>query len=80
MTPEQKAREHIDYQLTQAGWLVQDRREMNITAGSGVAIRDFPLATGHADYMLYVDARSIGVIEAKPKGHTLTGVEIQSGK
>jgi type I restriction enzyme, R subunit len=80
MTPEQKAREHIDHQLTLAGWLVQDRRQMNITAGPGVAIREFSLATGHADYMLYVDARAIGVVVAKPKGHTLTGVETQSGK
>ncbi len=26
------------------------------------------------------DAKAIGVVEAKPKGHTLTGVETQSGK
>ncbi len=53
---------------------------MNITACLGVAIREFSLVTGHADYMLYVDAKAIGVVEAKPKGHTLTGVETQSGK
>jgi type I restriction enzyme R subunit len=80
MTPEQKARKQIDRQLEQAGWLVQDRRQMNITAGPGVAVREFPLASGYADYMLYVDAKAIGVVEAKPKGHTLTGVETQSGK
>jgi type I restriction enzyme, R subunit len=80
MTPEQKARHHIDRQLDQAGWIVQDYRQMNITAGLGVAVREFPLTTGHADYMLYADAKVIGVVEAKPKGHTLTGVETQSGK
>jgi type I restriction enzyme R subunit len=80
MTPEQKARQQIDVQLDKAGWLVQDRRQMNITAGTGVAIREFPLASGYADYMLYADAKAIGVVEAKPKGHTLTGVETQSGK
>ena len=53
---------------------------MNISAGLGVAVREFPLTTGDADYMLYADARAIGVVEAKPKGHTLTGVETQSGK
>ncbi len=79
MTPEQKARQQIDRQLEQAGWIVQDYR-MNITAGLGVAVREFPLTTGHADYMLYADAMAIGVVEAKPKGHTLTGVETQSGK
>ncbi len=80
MTPEQKSRQQIDRQLEQAGWIVQDYRQMNISAGLGVAVREFPLTTGHADYMLYADAKAIGVVEAKPKGHTLTGVETQSGK
>lgn len=80
MTPEQKARQQIDRQLEQAGWTVQDYRAMNISAGLGVAVREFPLTTGDADYMLYADAKAIGVVEAKPKGHTLTGVETQSGK
>ena len=80
MTPEQKSRQQIDRQLEQAGWIVQDYRQMNISAGVGVAVREFPLNTGHADYMLYADARAIGVVEAKPRGHTLTGVETQSGK
>src|SRR3954468_17854365 len=80
MTPEQKARQHIDRQLEQAGWIVQDYRQMNISAGLGVAVREFALTSGFADYMLYADAKAIGVVEAKPKGHTLTGVETQSGK
>jgi type I restriction enzyme R subunit len=80
MSPEQKARLQIDRQLDQAGWIVQDYRQMNISAGLAVAVREFPLSTGQADYMLYADGKAIGVIEAKPKGHTLTGVETQSGK
>jgi len=80
MTPEQKSRQQIDRQLEQAGWIVQDYRQMNISAGLGVAVREFPLTTGDADYMLYADAKAIGVVEAKPKGHTLSGVETQSGK
>lgn len=80
MTPEQKSRQQIDRQLEQAGWIVQDYRQMNISAGLGVAVREFPLTTGDADYMLYADAKAIGVVEAKPKGHTLTGVETQSGE
>jgi type I restriction enzyme R subunit len=79
-TPEQKARQQIDRQLEQAGWVVQDYRQMNISAGLGVAVREFPLTTGDADYMLYADAKAIGVVEAKPEGHPLTGVEIQSKK
>jgi len=80
MTPEQKARQNIDQQLEAAGWVVQDYRDIHISAGLGVAVREFPLKTGSADYLLYVDATIIGVIEAKPEGHTLTGVETQSSK
>ncbi len=35
---------------------------------------------GFADYLLYVDGRAAGVIEAKKEGVTLTGVETQSDK
>jgi type I restriction enzyme, R subunit len=80
MPPEAKARLAIDQQLAAAGWVVQDYREMDIGAALGVAIREFPLATGEADYLLYADARAIGAVEAKLQGHTLTGVETQSAK
>ncbi len=81
-TPEQEARTKIDEMLTQAGWLVQDMKQVNLHIGRGVAIREFPLKPGHgeADYLLYVDGQAAGVVEAKPAGHTLTGVEIQSDK
>jgi type I restriction enzyme R subunit len=47
-----------------------------------VAIREFPLNPGHgfADYLLYVDGKAAGVIEAKKQGATLTGVEVQSAR
>ena len=80
MTPEQKSRKQIDRQLEQAGWIVQDYRQMNISAGLGVAVREFPLTTGFADYMLYADAKAIGVVEAKPDGFGLIGVSEQSSK
>ena len=80
MTPEQRARQQIDRQLTLAGWLVQDYPTMDISAGLGVAVREFPLRGGFADYLLYADGRVVGVVEAKPEGHTLTGVETQSAK
>ncbi len=53
---------------------------MNISAAQGVAVREFPMLTGEADYLLYVGGKAIGVIEAKPKGHPLIGVETQSAK
>lgn len=78
MTPEQKARQRIDQLLTQSGWVVQDYADIDISGA--VAVREFPLKTGHADYMLYGDGKAIGVVEAKPEGHPLTGVEVQSAK
>ena len=82
MTPEQKARIQIDNLLEQAGWAVQDAGSVNLSAARGVAVREFGLKPGHgtADYLLYVDGKAAGVVEAKPVGHTLTGVETQSGK
>ena len=64
------------------GWAVQDRAALNPYAARGVAVREFPLRHGHgaADYLLYLDGRAAGVVEAKPTGYTLTGVEAQSGK
>lgn len=80
-TPEQKAREEIDAELTAAGWLLQSRNEIDLSAGRGIAVREFPMKTGHgfADYLLYVDRRAIGAVEAKAEG-TLTGVEAQTEK
>ncbi len=46
----------------------------------GVVIREFPLSTGSADYMFFVDRKAVGVIEAKAEGTTLSGVVSQSGK
>ena len=80
MTAEQKVRQIIDRLLTESGWIVQDRAAMNIAAGLGVAVREFPLQSGPVDYLLYADGKVIGVVEAKPQGRTLTGVEIQSAK
>jgi len=80
--PEAQARVDIDRQLTACGWVVQRYRKMNLGAGPGVAVREFPMAEGHgdADYLLFVDRKAVGVIEAKKKGSTLTGVEWQSAK
>ena len=50
MTPEQKAREAIDQRLIQAGWILQDMRQLNPMAGPGVAVREFPTSTGPVDY------------------------------
>ncbi len=80
--PEDMAREQIDRMLELSGWAVQDAKAVNLYAKQGVAIREFELKPGFgtADYLLYVDGKAAGVIEAKKAGATLTGVEIQSAK
>ena len=80
MPSEQEARGEIDRLLTAAGWRVQDAGAANILAARGVAIREFELKGGHgtADYMLYIDGKAAGVLEAKKEGVTLSGVETQS--
>ncbi len=80
-TPEEIAREQIDANLSAAGWIVQDFKELDLTAGLGIAVREFSMKPGfgEADYLLYIDRKAIGAIEAKAEG-TLSGVEAQSAK
>jgi type I restriction enzyme, R subunit len=82
LAPEAKARRRIDEMLTAAGWVVQDYRQIALGAAQGVAVREFPMAPGHgrADYLLFIDRKAAGVIEAKKAGSTLTGVEWQAAK
>lgn len=77
---EARARVLIDQQLTQAGWQVQDKKNLNLFAGQGIAVREVIMKAGHGrvDYLLYVDKAVVGVIEAKPAGTPLSGVEWQS--
>ena len=82
MTPEQKAREQIDIKLKQAGWLVQDVKQLNPGASVGVAVREFPTSTGPVDYALFVEGKPVGVVEAKKSdaGEDITSVESQSAR
>jgi len=80
MKPEEKARREIDQLLEMAGWKVQDYKEVNLGASLGVAVREFPLKSGFADYVLFVDRKPVGVVEAKPQGVTLSGVAEQTGR
>ncbi|MFJ9966447.1 type I restriction endonuclease subunit R [Streptomyces avermitilis] len=77
---EARARKRIDEQLAAAGWEVQDGKDLNLFAGEGIAVREVVMAAGHGrtDYLLYVGRKVVGVIEAKPIGTTLSGVEWQS--
>ena len=82
LTAEARARVEIDRQLVACGWVVQDRKDLNLYASQGVAVREFIMAPGHgrADYLLFVDGKAVGAVEAKPSGTPLAGVESQSAK
>jgi type I restriction enzyme R subunit len=78
--PEQRARDRIDRQLVQAGWVVQTKNTIDFSAGRGIAVREYHTDVGPADYVLFVDKVALGIIEAKPEdwGHKITTVELQS--
>ena len=81
MKPEEEARKKIDALLEKAGWIVQDHKDLNLGAGVGIAVREFPLkGAGFADYLLFVERHAVGVVEAKPEGTTLSGVSEQTEK
>lgn len=80
MKPEETARQLIDDMLQSAGWIVQDRDKVNLGAGPGIAIREFALRSGAADYLLLVNREAVGAVEAKPANFTLQGVKEQSAK
>ena len=78
--PEDRARQQIDGLLTAAGWRLQDRDQFDRHAGLGVALREQRLADGWTDYLLFVEGKAAGVIEAKKAGTTLSGVEAQTSR
>ena len=78
--PEQIARDRIDAALLQCGWIIQDKSTINLSAGLGVAVREYQTNVGPADYVLFVNKKPIGIIEAKreEEGVHLTMHEDQS--
>ncbi len=78
--PEQKARDKIDALLKQAGWKVQDKKKIDLNDGLGQAVREYQTDIGPADYVLFVDKKAVGVIEAKraEEGQNIMTVEFQS--
>lgn len=78
--PEDKARSLIDRRLAASGWIIQSKDDMNLGAGLGVAVREFPTDSGPVDYALFVGRKLCGVIEAKPEGMTLSGFSEQASR
>ena len=82
LPPETLARQAIDRKLQEAGWAVQGMHQLDLSAASGVAVREFPTDTGPADYVLFVNRVACGVIEAKKDsaGENLTVTEQQTAR
>lgn len=78
--PEDRTRAALDAKLLVCGWVIQSRDQMNLSAGLGVAVREFQTASGPADYALFVDKRFCGVVEAKAAGTTLSGFSDQAAR
>jgi type I restriction enzyme R subunit len=79
-TPEELAREKIDKLLTDCGWVIQNYKQLDLSAGKGIAIREVRLKEGRCDYLLLIDRKPVGIIEAKKAGVTLSTVADQSGR
>jgi len=79
-TPEQIARDNIDKMLEEAGWKVQKKEKINLNDGLGQAVREYQTDVGPADYVLFVDKKAVGIIEAKREeaGQKITEVETQT--
>jgi len=76
--PEQQARQTIDAMLAAAGWAVQDYKAFDPSASTGIALREVLLKSGRCDYLLLVNRKPVGVVEAKKEGTTLSTVADQS--
>ena len=80
--PEQIARDKIDNLLEQAGWKIQSKNKVDFSAGIGIAVREYQTDVGPADYVLFVNHKPVGIIEAKreEEGVNLTVVAEQSAR
>lgn len=63
--PEQLARDNIDSALARSGWVIQNKSRINLHEAPGVAVREYQTDVGPADYVLFVDGKPAGVVEAK---------------
>jgi type I restriction enzyme R subunit len=81
-TPEEIAGDKIHLALINCGWIVQNKKEINLNAATGVAVRECLTDVGLADYVLFVNKKPVGIIDAKREevAVRLTEHEHQSGE
>lgn len=79
-TPEELARQQIDTLLQQRGWIIQNYKQLDLSAGRGIALREVRLKQGCCDYLLLIDRKPVFIIEAKKAGVTISSVADRSGR
>ena len=55
----------IDTMLLASRWILQPNDKINLNAGLGIAVTEYQTDVGPADYVLFVDRKPLGIIEAK---------------
>jgi type I restriction enzyme R subunit len=60
--------------------MIQDKNTINLQASLGVAVREYSTQVGPADYVLFVDQKPVGIVEAKreEEAERLTAHETQA--
>ena len=74
MKPEEKARLWIDCQLEDAGWKVVSRGEFTASISAAAVAEGLMKGGLEADYLLFLNGKAIGVVEAKAEHVSLDEV------
>ena len=74
LKPEEQARVLIDEMLAEAGWAVVPRSEYSEIQNAQAVTEALTKGNCEADYLLFLDGKAIGVLEAKRKEKLLDGV------
>jgi type I restriction enzyme, R subunit len=56
---------NTDNQFINYRWIVQSIKQNNLNAGIGVVIKEYLIDVSPADYVLFVEGKPCGVVEAK---------------
>lgn len=68
LLPEQRARIKIDEQLAEAGWHLCDRNHFTGEHNAVALTKGLLQGCKEVDYLLFLDGRIVGVLEAKRTG------------
>lgn len=75
---ESETRQHLDVQLCEAGWQADSvnlhyAKGTRPEKGRNLAIAEYPVAGGKADYMLFIGMMPVAIVEVKSSQHNVVG-------